>query len=141
MASPAHRHTTSRGDLAAGRTALPTQGAAAQQISWTGEVRQEEWSVLVTDQPFGKIAPHICVLFRQPINSGKTSSTIEKQDGWGAPISWVEGHVASELRRFSGLPDSIATLTHEQLEPVLVRRPRHPFFFSNAEQASITGSP
>lgn len=105
----------------------------ARRINGFWEVRQMEWDVLVTDRSLTystsfrsyHAEPHLCVIYCH--QAGTFGRVVEKNE-WRHPIQSWRGHVAQELIRIRGLPDGIAHLVHEQLEPVLKARESHIFF-------------
>lgn len=107
----------------------------ARHCESLAEVRQAEWDVIVTDQPLAILIPnkvrivdtHLCVIF-VPKRDVAGRPPIELRADWRSGIQVYEHYVSQELVRIHGLPERIATLTHEQLEPILKIRERHQYF-------------
>ncbi|MEV0957438.1 hypothetical protein AB0I97_16420 [Streptomyces sp. NPDC049951] len=107
----------------------------ARKVANFTDVRQAEWDVLVTTQPLlysrmhggvYRLEPHLSVIYVAPGNSYFT--TIESRPEWGGEIRNEGQKISQEIRRVRGLPERIATLVHEKLEPVLMGRLSHTLF-------------
>jgi len=85
------------------------------------EVWPAEWDVLITDETLVSAAEHLCVI-HVPAALGHA---LEDRLMWDRCIAWFGGHVCQELKRISGLPERIAILAHEQLEPLAKQRRDH----------------
>lgn len=90
------------------------------------EVRQEEWDALITRSDLTGAAEHLFAVVQAPgqISGYWTAEAI-------APGLWIRlytGHVAEELLRYKDLPDRVAQLTHEILEPIAKARDSHTYF-------------
>ncbi|WP_146075314.1 hypothetical protein [Streptomyces sp. Ru71] len=99
------------------------------------QVRQAEWDILVTDQGceesqqylgVTRVDPHLFVVHRTP--SDVFIFTAEQRPGWVSSISARSGVICQEIQRMRNLPERIATLVHEKLEPVIVQRSSHWIF-------------
>ena len=105
----------------------------SRHIESLRQVRQAEWDVLVTDgqlqQTFEnsgvtlRVEPHLCVIYRSA--SSEYSVRVEHRPGWKTSISSRPGVVSQEIRRMRNLPERIAMLVHEKLEPVITQRRSH----------------
>ncbi|KOV35772.1 hypothetical protein ADK60_08720 [Streptomyces sp. XY431] len=116
------------------------------RISKLDEVNQREWDALITDEVGlvdsssyrlrRPLAPHLSVLVLFP---SATSGKIERS------LHLVGDHISRELQRARGLPESIATLVHEQLEPLLAPRATHQYLYTSAPlsggSAGVPGLP
>jgi hypothetical protein len=99
------------------------------------DVRQAEWDILVTDQQPTEPAPnHYGSAVQLDPGIGVVLRP-RRRATWEAmaygPFGRVlheAGHISTELRRCRGLPQRIADLTHEQLEPILLKREQHAIF-------------
>jgi hypothetical protein len=99
------------------------------------QVRQAEWDLLVTDQGceqrqqhlgITRVEPHLFVIHRTP--SDGHIFTAEHRPGWIMEIASRSGVISQELQRMRNLPERIAVLVHEKLEPVLMQRKTHRVF-------------
>ncbi|MEU4448001.1 hypothetical protein AB0K14_18190 [Actinosynnema sp. NPDC050801] len=115
------------------------------------QVRQDEWDAVVTDRPLwrnvnngmssGKVellAPHLCVVYVE--TRPFVRKTIEDRRAWNHRIEMADNHISQEFARVRDLPDSIASLVHEELEPVLKRRAVHCYFKAERKVARSSGS-
>ena len=129
--------------------ALLALGPTSKKIASLREIRQAEWDVLVTDrqlhepaQDFGEqvgLADHICVVYRAAPQ--ESYAVIESRDDWTGRIRLGGRHISRELHRIPDLPQRIADLTHEQLEPVAKERNEHVFFTTEHPRgATVLGS-
>lgn len=113
---------------------------SAKHIASLHDVRQAEWDLLVTDTSLNESSrdvfsrersispePHLCaVVVLDEVATGWGGDV--EHGPWSGAIDVRGPHIASELRRVPGLPERVAALTHEQLEPVLIARTRHTWF-------------
>ncbi|MGY3787938.1 hypothetical protein [Streptomyces antibioticus] len=107
----------------------------SRHIDSLRQVRQAEWDILVTDEKLEekkqysgiiRAASHLCIVYRSP--KANHYHTIEYAPGWKCAISSVPGVVSQEIRRMRNLPERIAILVHEKLEPVVMQRTTHRVF-------------
>jgi len=104
----------------------------SQHIASLSQVRQTEWDLLVTDQSLElknairEVEPHLSVVYRAPAD--EYFVTIERRPGWKSKIRSRAGVVSQELQRMRNLPERVAILVHEKLEPVLTKRTSHRVF-------------
>ncbi|MGW0163818.1 hypothetical protein ACWDWT_01320 [Streptomyces sp. NPDC003343] len=108
------------------------------------EVRQAEWDVLVTTDSLVKaqqyvgtwtLEPHLCVIYVATQNN--PYGTIERRTGWRGEVRNEGRKVSQEIRRVRELPERIATLVHEKLEPVVTRREYHDLFGCESADSSV----
>lgn len=128
---------------------LLAQAPTAKHVQSLRLVRQAEWDLLVTDrcatETEGRfsdvqLSPHLCLLLRAPDPNTFGWGNVESRPTWAKSIEHSGGHISTELRRCKDLPDQVAHLTHEQLEPVLKQRERHQAFGARPATSSIAMS-
>lgn len=118
----------------------------SRAISSLHEVRQAEWDILITDQLFGEpgapasprpvhLAEHVSVVMVCP----PIAIDIEDSFNWKEKIRGSIGHLCGELQRINGLPERIAMLTHEQLEPIVRARSSHQYFSNRSDIPYASG--
>ncbi|MFF2571590.1 hypothetical protein [Streptomyces sp. NPDC058084] len=115
---------------------LSTLCPTVKHIESLREVRQAEWDVIVSDDELSQydhsfnrlteLAMHISAVYCA--SWGDFHHTIERRRTWKSIVTTKPGVISQEIMRVRGLPERIATLTHEQLEPVLKVRESHQHF-------------
>lgn len=118
------------------RELVPT----ARLISSLREVRQAEWDILVTNKSLSETTsvgttiaraePHLCVIYVS--RTDLSSEAVEERPEWDGTIYLASRHICQELKRLKIASESVAALTHEQLEPVLTARDSHIYFRSSS---------
>lgn len=96
------------------------------------EVRQLEWDVLVTDKCITDAQAHLFVLYIAPESAEMVRvDDLNEPPGrvWNDALKFGQISVAQELKRIRKLPERVAELSKEQLEPIVKARPRHRIFF------------
>ncbi len=89
---------------------------------YPSEVRQSEWDAIVTRSSMTHTARHMFGLVVVPEFE---SQWIVESLGDGKSLRVDRDEVSEELLRYPGLPDRLARLTHEVLEPLAKRRDQH----------------
>lgn len=118
-------------------------------------VRSDEWDVLITDRAFidrvekvetktvsrglGSAIPrNLNVIYRA--RPGELLHTLDRSTGTSPRmVRWKTGKRARELRRPPGIPEHIAALAHESLEPVVISRKEHLVFLIPVQGSSSFG--
>lgn len=126
------------GAVEAGWKPLTSRVPTWKHVDHLHEVRQEEWDLLVTDQRLAflthggspavknEVAEHLCVIH---VSSGNLlSSTMIDVVKGKFVVRVKDGHPGQEMKRVSGLPERLEIVTHEELEPVVLKRDRHQWF-------------
>ncbi|GEC10757.1 hypothetical protein SSP24_84120 [Streptomyces spinoverrucosus] len=107
----------------------------SRYIKGLRQVRQAEWDLLVTDQgceqrqqPIGvtRVEPHLFVI-HYTRGDGYIFNA-EHRPGWTKKIASRSGVVSQEIQRMRNLPERVAVLVHEKLEPVITQRTSHRVF-------------
>lgn len=106
------------------RDLVPT----VRRIRSLNEVRQAEWDFLLTNESLQAGAEdsaeaRLCVLYCQ---MPALAQTIERFHA--GTVAYGSRRASQEILRIKGLPDHIADLVHEQLEPVVLSRDIHHVF-------------
>ncbi|MFG1999735.1 hypothetical protein ACGFNU_11370 [Spirillospora sp. NPDC048911] len=112
-------------------------------------MRQSEWDAIITDQPLTErgdrylgptyLEPHLFALFIAPVNN--FAGTIETQPNWIGDVDYNASYISNEIMRIKGLPERIAQLTHEELEPVLKERQSHTYFYVDTSIRQAKNAP
>ncbi|MFT9666405.1 hypothetical protein ACMZ5F_16650 [Streptomyces rhizosphaericola] len=107
----------------------------SREVKNFSQVRQAEWDVLVTTNPLivsmryradFVLDPHISVVY--VAKQGGHFDPIEARVDWAGSVRNGGRKVSQEIRRVRGLPERVAMLVHERLEPILIKREFHDTF-------------
>ncbi|GAA1366062.1 hypothetical protein GCM10009661_18140 [Catellatospora chokoriensis] len=107
-----------------------------QVIEDFGEVRQEEWDMVVTDQNITDCKPHLFVIY---FGGLQERELVDTGYSWANNVVCETGFVSREYARVTGLSEAISALVHEQLEPVLKARTSHIVFTAEPKMSFASG--